>query len=135
MRCWPAPAADHCAPICPITGSQRPADESTEAGWTHCTPRGRGSGIADLSGVPFDGSALLAGLRAAVDFASYWREPDAEDQGFAGEAAREALRPVADAVAVAAAGLPGVRWWTEAVDGSRQRYAQFLDHHSCRSQC
>lgn len=85
--------------------------------------------IADLSGTPFDGSALLTGLVAAVDFASYWEEPDAEDQGFAGEAAREALRPVAEAVAVAAAGIPDVRWWTKPVEASRQRYTQFMDQH------
>jgi len=84
--------------------------------------------IADLSGTPFDGSALLAGLRAAVDFAWYWQEPDDEDQGFAGEAAREALRPIAEAV-VAAAGTPDAHWWTEPVDRSRQRYTQFLDQH------
>ena len=83
------------------------------------------AGIADLSGTPFDGSALLAGLRAAVDFAWYWQEPDDEDRGFAGEAAREALRPVAEAV-VAAAGAPDVRWWTAPVDRGRQRYTQFL---------
>jgi hypothetical protein len=85
--------------------------------------------IADLPGIPFGGSALMAGLLAAVDFASYRKEPGAEDQGFAGEVAREALRPVAEAVAVAAAGIPGVRWWTEPVDGDRQRYTQFLDRH------
>ena len=90
----------------------------------------RCTAIADLSGIPFDGSALQAGLVAAVDFASYWREPDAEDQGFASAAARKALRPVAEAVAVAAAALPDVRWWTEPVDGHRQRYTQFLDNHS-----
>ena len=83
---------------------------------------------ADLSGTQFDGSALLSGLRAAVDFAWYWQEPDDEDQGFAGEAAREALRPIAEAV-VAAAGTPDAHWWTEPVDRSRQRYTQFLDQH------
>ena len=51
-------------------------------------------GVAGLPGIPFDGSALLAGLQAAVDLAMYWQEPDAEDRGFAGEAAREALRPL-----------------------------------------
>jgi hypothetical protein len=81
--------------------------------------------IADPAGIPFDASALLAGLVAAVDFASYRGEPDAEDQGFAGAAAREALRPVAAAVA-AAAGRPGVHWWVEPVDRDRQRYTQFL---------
>ncbi len=86
--------------------------------------------IADLPGLPFDGTALLAGLVAAVDLASSCEEPDAEDQGFADEPAREALRPVALAVAVAAAGLPDMRWWTEPVNGSRQRYTQFLDDYS-----
>ena len=86
-------------------------------------------GVADLSGTPFDGGALLAGLLAAVDIASYWQEPDAEDEGFAREPAREALRPVAEAVAAAAAGIPDVRWWTEPVDRSRQRCTQFLDQH------
>ncbi len=85
--------------------------------------------VADLSAFPFGGSSLLHGLVSAVDFASYWARPDAEDQGFAGEAAREALRPVAEAVAVAAAGNPDVRWWTEPVDGSRQRWTLFLDQH------
>ncbi len=85
--------------------------------------------IADVSGTPFDGSALLAGLVAAVNFASYWQEADAEDQGFAGEAARDALRPVAEAV-VAAVGAPDVRWWTAPADRDRQRYAQFLGDHS-----
>jgi hypothetical protein len=84
--------------------------------------------IADVSGTPFDGSALLAGLVATVNFASYWQEPDAEDQGFAGEAARDALRPVAEAVA-AAVGAPDVRWWTAPADRDRQRYAQFLGDH------
>jgi hypothetical protein len=83
--------------------------------------------IADLAGVPFDESALLAGLVAAVDFVSYWGEPDAADQGFADAAAREALQPVAEAVAVAVAEVPGVRWWVEPVDQARQHYAQFLD--------
>jgi hypothetical protein len=84
--------------------------------------------IAGLPGTPLDGPALLKGLQAAVGFASYWQEPDDEDRGFASEAAREALRPVAEAV-VAAAGAPDVRWWTAPVDRGRQRYAQFLGQH------
>jgi hypothetical protein len=96
-------------------------------------PRGRSLcvnllGITGPPGTPFDASALLAGLQAAVDSARYWQEPDAEDQEFAGEAAREALRPVAEAV-VAAAGAPEVRWWTAPVDRGRQRYVQFLGEH------
>jgi hypothetical protein len=83
--------------------------------------------IADLAGIPFDGSALMVGLVAAVDFARYWQKPDAEDHGFAGEAARAALRPVAEAVAAAA--VRDVAWWTEPADRSRQRCTQFLDQH------
>lgn len=83
---------------------------------------------AGLPSTPFDGSALLAGLQIAVDFASYWQEPNSEDQGFAGEAAREALRPVAEAV-VAALAAPDVSWWTAPVDRSSQCYAQFLGQH------
>ena len=90
-------------------------------------PGGRVRPAAGLPGTPLGGSALLAGLVAAVDLSSYWRKPEPEDQGFADEAARAALRPVAEAVASAAAGLPGVRWWTEPIDSSRQRYTQFLD--------
>ena len=71
--------------------------------------RGRG-----LAGIPFDGSALLAAQQAAV----YRQEPDAEDRGSASQTAREALRPVAEAV-VAAAGVPNVRWWTAPVDRGR----------------
>jgi hypothetical protein len=88
------------------------------------------AGIADVSGTPFDGGALLAGLVGAVDCASYWVEPDAEDRGFAGEGAREALRPVAEAEAVAvAAGAADMRWLAAPVDRGRQRYAQFLGRH------
>src|SRR5262249_60425848 len=76
--------------------------------------------IADLSVVPFEGSALMAGLVAAVDFAMPWSEPDPEDRGFADEAAREALRPVAEAVAVAAARLPGRRGGTEPGGGAQR---------------
>jgi hypothetical protein len=83
--------------------------------------------IAGVSGVPFEGGALLAGLSAAVDFASYCQEPDAEDRGFARQAACEAMRPVAAAVVAAAARLADVHWWTEPVDAARQRCVQFLD--------
>jgi hypothetical protein len=79
-------------------------------------------------GTPVDGPALLAGLLAVVDFAQYWGEPDAEAQGFAGEAARETLRPVAEEIA-AAAGTPDLLWWTEPADRGSQRYAQFLGQH------
>jgi len=85
--------------------------------------------IADLSVMPFGSGALLAGLLAAVGIAEYWQEPDAEDRGFAGDAARAALRPVAEAVAAAAAGIPDVGWWTEPADLSRQCCTQFLDQH------
>jgi hypothetical protein len=83
-------------------------------------------GIAGLAGTPLDASALMVGMRAAVDFAAYWQPPDAEDEGFAGEPVRAALRPVAAAVVVALAGLPEVRWWAERADRSGQRYTQFL---------
>lgn len=84
---------------------------------------------ADVSRTPFDGSALLAGLVAAVDMSEYWAEPDAEDRGFAGEAVREALRPIAEAV-VTVAGSPDARWWTAPADRGGQRYAQFLGEHA-----
>jgi hypothetical protein len=82
--------------------------------------------IAELPGTPLGGSALMAGLVAAVDFASYWAQPDAEDRGFAGEWARAALRPVAEAVAAAAAGLTEMGWWAKPADRGRQRCTQFL---------
>jgi hypothetical protein len=81
--------------------------------------------IADLPGSPFDGGALMASLQSAVDDASYWDEPDAQDKTFADAAARQALRPVAQAVAVAC--VSDVRWWAEPLDGGRQRYTQFAD--------
>lgn len=84
--------------------------------------------IADVSGTPFDDIALLTGLIAAVGSAEYWTEPCSEDRGFAGGAAREALRPVAEAV-VAAARAPDMRWWTAPVDRGGQRYTQFLGRH------
>jgi hypothetical protein len=83
--------------------------------------------IAELSGTPFDASALMAGLTAAVDLASYWDEPDAEDRGFAADAVAEALRPVADTVVAAVAELRDMHWWAEAIDRSHQRCTQFVD--------
>ena len=85
-------------------------------------------GIADPAGRPFDARDLMASLVATVDCASYWGEPDAQDQAFAEPTAREALRPVAEAVAAASADAQNVRWWAEPADGSRQRYTQFLDN-------
>jgi hypothetical protein len=79
-------------------------------------------------GTTVGGSALLAALRDAVGFAAYWQQPDAEEQGFADEAARAALRPVAEA-AVAAVGATDVRWWTAPANRGYRRYAQFLDEH------
>jgi hypothetical protein len=80
---------------------------------------------AGLDGTPFDDSALLAALQDVVGGAVYWAEPDEEDRGFATGAAREGLRPAAEAVA-AAAGSPGLRWWSEPADFGCQRYTQFL---------
>jgi hypothetical protein len=82
--------------------------------------------LADLSGAPPDARALHAGLTATVDFASYWGRPDEEDRGSADPAAREALRPVAEAV-VAAASRADQRWWAEPADRAGQRCTQFLD--------
>ena len=84
--------------------------------------------VAEVSTLPFDGRALLAGLIAAVDSASYWAEPDGEDRGFASEAVREALWPVAEAVATAARAA-GVCWWSSPTDRDQQRYVQFLGRH------
>jgi hypothetical protein len=84
-------------------------------------------GIAELAGTPFDEGALLAGLQAVVDFARYWQEPDDEDRAFACAEACAALRPVAEAAAAAVDAVPGMHWWAEPVDGSRQRCTQFLD--------
>ena len=67
--------------------------------------------IADLSGSPFGGAALMDSLRSAVNNASYWDEPDAQDQTFADAAACEALRPVAHAVGVAVVSVAAARWW------------------------
>ena len=50
-------------------------------------------------------------LRSAVNNASYWDEPDAQDQTFADAAACEALRPVAHAVGVAVVSVAAARWW------------------------
>jgi hypothetical protein len=84
--------------------------------------------IADLSASPLGGSALMAGLVSAVGTAEYWAQPDDEDRGFADERAREALRPVAEAV-VAGAAAPDVLWWTAPVDRGHQRYTEFLGAH------
>jgi hypothetical protein len=61
-------------------------------------------------------------------FAAYWQQPDAGEQVFTDEAARAALRPVAEAV-VAAVGATDVRWWTAPANRGCQRYAHFLDEH------
>jgi hypothetical protein len=60
-----------------------------------------------------------------VRTATYWQEPGAEDQALAPEAVREALRPIAAAIADA----PESGWWTSPADLARQRYAQFLGDH------
>jgi hypothetical protein len=83
--------------------------------------------VADPSGNPFDGNALMTSLQVAVNVASYWHRPAPQDQGFADAAALEALRPIAHAVAVAVAGVPDVRWWAEPLDRGCQRCTQFLD--------
>jgi hypothetical protein len=78
-----------------MTGWHRRASEPGEPGLPRWMPRSgdarrcarklsKCTAIADLSVVPFDSSALMAGLVAAVDFAMPWCESGPEDQGFAG---------------------------------------------------
>src|SRR6201996_4984331 len=80
---------------------------------------------ADVDGTPFDDSALLAALEDVVSGAVSWAEPEEEDRGSAAAAARDGLRPVAEAVA-AAAGSAGLRWWSEPGDLAGQRETPFL---------
>ena len=72
-----------------------------------------------------DELGLLAALAQAVDSAMYWQPPDEADQALADTAVREALAPIARAVATA----PAARWWTSAAPPDRQQYVQWTDDH------
>lgn len=72
-----------------------------------------------------DELVLLAALAGAVDNAMYWERPDEVDQALTDPAVREALLPLAAAVATA----PATRWWTSAAPLDRQQYVQWTDEH------
>jgi hypothetical protein len=66
-------------------------------------------------------SALHEALGDAVANARYWQEPDGDDVLAATPEVLAALRPVAEAVAVA----PGAAWWAAPLDPGRQRAVAF----------
>lgn len=69
-----------------------------------------------------DRSALAAALDVAVAFARYWQAPDGEDVLASAPEVRDALRPVARAVARAG----GAAWWTDGIDRGDQWVVRFV---------
>ncbi|TVZ01045.1 hypothetical protein EAS64_32570 [Trebonia kvetii] len=78
----------------------------------------------DLASLAASSGTVLEALGWTVDAAGYWGQPGPEDRALASDAAAEALRPVAAALAAS----PASRWWDTPVDLARQRYAQYLDN-------
>jgi hypothetical protein len=68
-----------------------------------------------------DELTLLSALVQPVDAAMYWQEPDDEDHALAAQEVRDALGPVARAVATA----PGARWWPGPIVTGGQQYVQW----------
>jgi hypothetical protein len=81
-----------------------------------------GVALADPAALAGDQATVFKALAWTVSTAQYWGEPGAEDRALAAPAARETLRPLADAILAA----PASGWWAAPVDPGRQRYAQFL---------
>ena len=81
-----------------------------------CHELQRGSGAMDAA-------ALLAALAESVSWAKYWQEPDRQDLALAAPAARDALRPVAEAVAAA----PAAAWWWAPTVLDDQHYVEWID--------
>lgn len=79
-----------------------------------------------LNGMPLDGldpDVLLVALRAAVDNARYWQEPDGEDVLAATPEVRTSLARVA--ASIAASGLAG--WWATPIEWTSQLSVVFDD--------
>ncbi|MDA8062495.1 MAG: hypothetical protein M0T80_08735 [Actinomycetota bacterium] len=72
-------------------------------------------------GAAAEPTAFLGALGQTVSSAMYWQEPDETDAALAGPLVRDALRPVAEAVASA----PGVSWWTGPVASEDQYQVVF----------
>jgi hypothetical protein len=68
---------------------------------------------------------LLAALVEPVETAMYWQEPDDADHALSARQARDALLPVAQAVAVA----PEARWWTSPIAADSQQYVEWPGEH------
>jgi hypothetical protein len=69
-----------------------------------------------------DPADLLPALQRSVDEARYWQEPDDDDLRLADPQVAAALRPVAEAVAAAAAS----RWWTEPMAAGDQHVVAWV---------
>lgn len=73
------------------------------------------AGLAPTAAAWLDGAAgdlaLLPALGDAVEAAMYWQPPDEFDQALGSETARQALGPVARALADS----PATRWWADPV--------------------
>jgi hypothetical protein len=69
---------------------------------------------------PTDGE-LLEGVRLAVDRAHYWQPPDGEDELAARPEIREALLPIATAIASS----PFAGWWTAPIRLTDQSWVEF----------
>lgn len=63
--------------------------------------------------------SLTGAVGDSVDRAMYWQSPDDQDVVAAIPDVIDALRPIAEAIAVA----PGSQWWDSSIDLKRQRYS------------
>lgn len=79
-----------------------------------------GAGLERL-GATSDPTAFLPALAAAVGSVLHWQPPDETDQILADPRVREALVPVAEAVAAA----PGAAWWGEPIARDEQYEVNF----------
>lgn len=70
-----------------------------------------------------DELTLLTALAYAVDTATYWQEPGQEDLSLRDDGIRQALLPIARAVAES----PGARWWAEPVARETQQVVLWAD--------
>lgn len=68
-------------------------------------------------------TAFLDAMEEAVSAAMYWQEPDDDDPWLAGREIGAMLRPVAEAVSVAAA----AQWWAAPIDLRGQHEVEFDD--------
>lgn len=96
-----------------------------DSAWHPSDPKRRAvlvSALGEVDSSPLhtwrDPEAFTGAVGDSVDRAMYWQPPDDEDVIAAMPDVVEALRPVAEAIALA----PGAQWWDTTLDLEKQRY-------------